>query len=59
MRRALIRFGRAVVAAALAGAVTAAIRTVGDLPINDPASMALLTAILLAADKYLRDAGIY
>ena len=59
MRRALIRFGRAIVAAALAAGITAAIQHVGDLPINDEATLAILAAALLALDKFARDAGWY
>lgn len=59
MKRALIRFGRTIVAAALAAGITAAITSVGSLPINDPTVIAVLTAALVALDKYLRDNGIY
>jgi hypothetical protein len=59
MKRALIRFGRAIVAAALAAGIAAAIQHVGELPIDDRAIVGLLTAALLALDKYLRDTGIY
>jgi hypothetical protein len=59
MYRALLRFGRIIVGAALASLLTAAIANVGTLPIPDPAVLAVLTAALVALDKYLRDSGVY
>ncbi len=59
MKRAIVRFVRAVAAAALAAGITAAIQHVGELPVNDEATVALITAGLLGLDKFLRDRGIY
>lgn len=53
------RFLRVVVGAGLAAAMTAGITNVGELPISDTGTTALLTAGLVALDKYLRDKGVY
>jgi len=58
MKRALFRFGRVIAAAALAAGIQAAVQTVGDLPL-DPVLLPLITAGLVALDKYLRDSGAY
>jgi len=59
MYRALLRFGRVIVSAGLASLIAAAIANVGTLPIPDPAVLAVLTAALVALDKFLRDEGVY
>lgn len=58
LTRATRRFIRGALAAALGAAIVWAAGNVGDLPL-DPGVTALLTALILALDKYLRDAGIY
>lgn len=59
MKRALIRFGRIIIAAVLAATIGAAIQNVGELPISDQGTVCLLTAALVALDKFLRDRGVY
>ena len=55
----IARFLRVVGAAALAAGVAAAITAVKDLPIDNVQVIALLTAGLVAVDKWLRDRGVY
>jgi len=55
----LVRFLRVVAGAALAAGITAAIGHVGELPISDASTVALLTAGLVALDKFCRDKGVY
>ena len=55
----LSRFLRVVGAAALAAGIAAAIVAVKDLPIENTQVIALLTAGLVALDKWLRDKGVY
>jgi hypothetical protein len=55
----LARFLRVVGAAALAAGIAAAIVAVKDLPVDNVQVLALLTAGLMALDKYCRDHGIY
>jgi hypothetical protein len=59
MKRSLIRFARVVAAAAIAAGLNAAIGAVGELPINDAATISIITAGLVALDKYFRDVGVY
>ena len=59
MKTVLLRFGRVIVGAALASLLAAAIANVGTLPIPDPAVLAVLTAALVALDKFLRNEGVY
>ena len=56
---ALGRFLRVIGGAALAAGITAAISTVGTLPVSDPYVLATITAALVAADKWFRSNGIY
>lgn len=58
LRRAIYRFIRGAAAAALGAGIAWGAANVADLPF-DPGVTALLTAVLLALDKYLRDAGVY
>jgi hypothetical protein len=59
MKTALLRFARVIVGAGLAALMTAAIANVGTLPLPDPVILSLLTAGLVALDKFLRDKGVY
>lgn len=54
MQRALIRFGRVILAAAIGAAIGAASAHVSDLPIT-PEVAVVVTAIIAAAGKWLRD----
>jgi len=59
MNKALLRFVRVIVGAGLAALMTAAIANVGTLPLPDPVILSVLTAVLVAADKFLRDRSVY
>ena len=54
MQRALIRFGRVILSAAIGAAVGAASAHVTDLPIT-PEVAVVITALLAALGKWLRD----
>lgn len=58
LTRATRRFIRCAAAAALSAAIVWSAGHVADLRL-DPCVTALLTAVFLALDKYLRDAGVY
>jgi len=59
MKRAILRFARVVVAAALAAAVSTGIEHIGELPISDRDVIVVITAALTAFDKFARDRGWY
>lgn len=54
MKRALIRFGRVIVSAAIGAGLGAATAHVTDLPIT-PEVAVVFTALIAAAGKWLRD----
>lgn len=58
LQRALWRFLRGALAAGAGAAIVWGAGHAHELPL-DPALTALIAAVLLAADKYLRDAGVY
>ena len=56
--RPISRFLRVIAGAALAAAIAAGISGLGNLP-YDSGVLVLLTSGLVAADKFLRDKGVY